>query len=90
MAPSWQSLDALDAVHQERIVQDAQWGGAAHDDQHRPELWDGLRWKFLRRAALALDVSDDRAQRALRRKRLVQIAAIAVAAIESMDRRTKG
>ena len=79
----------LAEIERERAAQDQQWGGTEHDDSHRPELWDGLIWKFLRRAAEA----DRRGQwfgspewHAERRRRLVQVAALAVAAIESMDR----
>jgi hypothetical protein len=68
----------LAEVAGERAAQDQQWGGASHDDEHGPEVWDALLWKFLR---YATPLGGTR-----RRHRLVQLAAVAVAAIECIDR----
>lgn len=66
----------------ERERQDRQWGGPDHDDDHQAKDW----LRFIREHA-------DRATRALKgrdfdeyRKQLVEIAALAVAGIESNDR----
>jgi len=63
------------AVQQERRVQDKKWGGAAHDDQHTPEDWIGY--------------IVDHAQRGKDGdfgKQLVRVAALAMAAWESLER----
>jgi hypothetical protein len=78
--------NVLSEVLAERVAQDLQWGGHEHDDEHRHEMWDGLLWKFLRRAATAGDSPRNADKRALRRRALVQLAALAVAAIETQDR----
>ncbi len=68
-------------VIQERKMQDRQWGGASHDDQHQPEEWFGFieHQFFCTNFLNPLDI----------RERFVKIAAIAVAAAESIDRRIK-
>lgn len=78
---------AISEVLAERKRQDAQWGGPAHDDEHAALEWlsfiDNQTDKAIRETAgwlhessIAPDV----------RVRLVKIAALAVAAIESIDR----
>ena len=71
-------------VAAERERQDAKWGGASNDDQ-----WNCLDWHEMiadynawarRMAAMG---SPDKA-----RLRYVQLAALAVAAVEALDRRT--
>lgn len=70
-------------VDGERDRQDAQWGGAEHDDEHQGS--DFVR--FVREHT-------DRARTAINtgaldefRKQLVEVAALAVAAVESLDRK---
>lgn len=63
----------------ERIQQDAKYGGAEHDDEHSASEW----------AELIIDKADDislTSEQAEVRKRFVQAAALAVAAIEACDR----
>lgn len=74
---------AVSQVIEERRKQDRQWGGADHDDDHQRKDWLG----FIREHS-------DRATRALKgcdfdeyRKQLVEIAALALAGIESHDRK---
>jgi len=62
----------------ERIRQDAQWGGPEHDDQHTPQ-------DFLRYIGKQVH-KGQQAQFAGEREALVKIAALAVAALESMNR----
>lgn len=69
----------------ERFGQDRKWGGADHDDEHRRRDW----LQYIREHA-------DRATKALKgkdldeyRKQLVEIAALAVAAVESHDRNAR-
>ena len=74
---------ALWDVHSERQRQDQKWGGAEHDDQHTVAefvqlIQDYAGW------ARVMD-SMNSSQKA--RTRLIQVAALAVAAAESLDRR---
>jgi hypothetical protein len=63
----------------ERDRQDFQWGGAAHDDQHSSH--DFVRF-------IAKQVESSCHENASRhRNRLLKIAALAIAAIEAIDRR---
>jgi hypothetical protein len=67
----------------ERERQDGKWGGADHDDTH--EITDFVQWiedyaGWARMMASMGSVGKTR-------RRLVQVAALAVAAVESMDRR---
>ncbi|WP_339064752.1 hypothetical protein [Teredinibacter turnerae] len=71
---------AFNAVRAERDKQDAKWGGPEHDDTHDPAEWCLLLVHFATRAV------NDRAVPKLFRRRLTQIAALAVAALESRER----
>lgn len=72
-------------VDAERTAQDAQWGGPAHDDKHTPEGWlyriDQQAGKFRYE-----DAGGPGAPNADARARFVKIAALATAAVESIDR----
>ena len=70
-------MSIYDEIKAERERQDAQWGGPEHDDRHAPIEWSSYRARFERRGG----------QGASRRANLVKIAALAVAEIESIDRR---
>lgn len=74
----------FDEIDFERMAQDAQWGGAAHDDGHTATEWVALLTRHL---GLAVDDGTGAADERLR-KQLVRVAALAVAAIEAQDRRT--
>ncbi len=72
----------LAEVAAERTRQDAQWGGAAHDDAMRMDAFvqlinDYVGWARVK----AREGSSVEA-----RQRLVQVAALAVAAAQSLDR----
>jgi len=69
----------LGDIKAERVKQDEQWGGPNHDDDHAECDWRDYIEKQLEGARFA-------GTRKERRKRYVKIAALAVAAIESMDR----
>lgn len=76
----------FDDVLEERSRQDAQWGGAEHDDEHSVFEWYGFiehQMELLAVEQQGHDVDDIPAART----RLVKIAALAAAAIESLDRR---
>lgn len=86
-------MSVYDEIQAERQAQDEQWGGQDHDDSH--VIWD---WSsFLRRfAQKAHDEGDQEwegdnrrwkpSSFSARRRRLIQVAALAVAEIESIDR----
>ncbi len=77
------TLAVLDDVHLERLRQKGKWGGTSQDDG-----WNALDWHemiadynaWARR--MACMGSKDKA-----RNRYIQIAALAVAAVEALDRR---
>lgn len=73
----------LAEVSDERDRQDAKWGGPEHDDQHSPIefvkiIEDYAGWA----RAMFSQGSPDKG-----RRRLVQVAALALAAVESLDRK---
>lgn len=67
-------------IDKERTAQDQQWGGEVHDDRHKPEDWCLYIDKQRR---LARDADDPIEYEA----RMIKIAALAVAAMESLLRR---
>jgi len=74
--------DAFTDIRAERTRQDAQWGGPAHDDTHIEWDWFeyiGSQIQKANRDRWAIGESSPR-------ERLVKIAALAVAGIESIDR----
>lgn len=77
------SQDPLSEVAAERRRQDARWGGAAHDDAQPMEAFVGLIRDYAAWARVALRAGDHGEAR----ERLIQVAALAVAAAESLDRR---
>ncbi len=81
MSNNTNALDVYADIRSERARQDSQWGGPAHDDGH-----EGGEW---------LEYIEEQATKTWRavtaaeyRERLVKIAALAVAAIESHDRKS--
>ena len=74
---------ALWDVHSERQRQDQKWGGAEHDDQHTVAEFVQLIQDYAGWARVMDSMNSP--QKA--RTRLIQVAALAVAAVESLDRR---
>lgn len=68
----------------ERVRQDEQWGGPEHDDTHGPADW--MHFIDKQTVAGVFDVELGEEKPGSYRRRLVKIAALAVAAIESHDR----
>lgn len=66
----------------ERNRQDAKWGGPEHDDQHGAEDWNRFITRYSQWAAQMADMNSPDKYR----RRMVQVAAIAIAAVESLDR----
>jgi len=63
-------------IIQERRMQDRQWGGATHDDEHSHDDW--LKYILYQIDRSRFDED--------RRARLIKVAALAVAAVEAIDR----
>lgn len=70
----------VEEIQFERKHQDLKWGGPSHDDHHSMQEW--VQWIRTRLLGLGYTNNDDFTARRL----WVEIAALAVAAIESMDR----
>lgn len=85
--PGWRGVagvtrdqrELLAAVSAERARQDLQLGGPAYDDERTDVDWHRLLSQYL----LYVLRADDRPER---RRRLVQVAALALAAVEASDR----
>lgn len=78
-----------DDVCDERLRQDKQWGGDAHDDAH--DLDDFMAYIVRQRKKAAVDIAGAQSiadEQAMYRQRFVKIAALAVAAMASIDRRS--
>ena len=69
----------LKEIVAERVNQDRKWGGPEHDDEHRPEEWAAFIVDHAAKAGIHEDPREFR-------RRMVRVAALAVAAIESRDR----
>lgn len=69
-------------VVKERRRQDAKWGGPEHDDKHSPCDWHEMICDYngWARRMIAMNSPDEA------RQRLIQVAALAVAAVERIDR----
>lgn len=80
-------MSVLNEIQEERNRQDEKWGGAGHDDEHDHQDW--LDFIAERRTELmrCITQEDDRAFNRLYRRYMVEIAALAVAAVESHDRK---
>jgi hypothetical protein len=79
---------ALSDILAERSRQDTKWGGPDHDDTHVPFDWLGRVDRQLRRAFdEGCEIEAD--AQAVVRARLVKIAAVALAGIQSIDRIAK-
>ena len=74
----------LTDITEERIRQSEEWGGAAHDDSHGPHDWVGYIGKQNQVAFAAFVGKNNDAKEW--RSRMVKVAALAIAAIESYDR----
>lgn len=72
-------MSIYDEIKAEREVQDKRWGGPAHDDNHLYVHWCGFICKQLGEITYAMNIN-------VVRYCFVQVAALAIAAIESIDR----
>lgn len=72
----------VEEIVRERIVQDQQWGGGSHDDKHDQHDW----CEYISYQA---DYVSDNITAVAFEERMVKIAALAVAAVQS-SRRKRG
>jgi hypothetical protein len=77
--------DIWEEIKTERASQDKRWGGPQHDDTHTARDWCYFLITKTGKAMGLSFMSDDISARTWR-KCMVQVAALAVAAIESYDR----
>ena len=78
------TVRALQDVGNERVRQDLKWGGAGHDDEHTTAEFVQLIEDYAGWARTMAGMQSD----GMARKRLVQVAALAVAACEAIDRKS--
>jgi len=74
-------------IRQCRANQDEQWGGPEHDDTHAAQEWLGYIQKQLDEADIALDPPPGGSNLDIYESRLIDVAALAVAAIQSNRRK---
>ena len=87
------TANVLTEILEERVRQNEKWGGPDHDDQHEPAEWEAFVRQHLERGVWARQGKEERRAHRQGRKdtwraQLVRAAALAVAAVESHDRRT--
>ncbi len=73
---------AIEEIRAERAAQDVEWGGPDHDDQHTAEVW----LELIQRKVYQADGARMRGDGEWLRRRLVQTAALCVAALEAFER----
>ena len=80
-------------IDNERESQDKQWGGPDHDDEHDVLDWIYFIERQMKQARLVVynsyDPKQDEPDMNVYRKKLVNAAALAIAAIEAHDRKNK-
>ncbi len=73
----------IEEIIKERKKQDEQWGGQEHDDKHVPADWLVYIMKFMGRMGQA---TQHPFEKKVYRDCMIKTAALALAAIESIDR----
>jgi len=89
--------DILEEIKTERLLEDKEWADSAHADVYEPDKWCSLLRHQIRLAdraacSLATDEITGGEEQSLiigYRERLISIAAVALAATESLDRAMK-
>lgn len=74
----------LDEINEERIRQDKKYGGTEKDDEQSPLHWTSQIKKRASRANGDFTTTQNTKEY---RRRMLQIAALAVAAVDSIDRK---
>ncbi len=80
--------EIFNEIRTERGLQDLQWGGKNHDDQHDIRDWVCYIVNFLARAVN--NEADWGFNLKKARSAFIKVAALCIAAIESIDRKIKG
>ncbi len=80
-------MSVYDEIREERAAQDAKWGGPEHDDRHTIWGWAHFLRRHVVRATDAVDLRGS-AKRIVFRRQMIRAAALAVAAVEALDRTT--
>lgn len=79
-------MNIYDEIRAERARQDAKWGGPQHDDQESGTNWTDYITRYAAWAGMMWLMGGKGLPKY--RRRMMQIAALAVAACESFDRST--
>lgn len=79
----------LGEVRLERQRQNNKWGGPKHDDKHVYREWPAFILEYAAKAMRDDPQDEGYIEPANFRRRMIQIAALAVAAVEYSDRKTK-
>ena len=88
-------MDILKEVQEERDHQDKKWGGPNHDDDHGPYAWVSFIINYLGKSIGDFLADDSQVQNRVEyrlrnfRYNMIKVAALAVAAAESVDRKLK-
>ncbi len=79
----------LEEIKEERVHQNKKWGGADHDDLHGPYEWVAFITTYIGQSIQDIVNENGNYQLNLRtfRYNMVKVAALAVAAIEAVDRK---
>lgn len=72
----------MEAVRNERVRQDGKWGGPEHDDTNSPAFFVQLIQDYAGWARVMIGMNSPDKYR----RRMIQVAALAVASVESLDR----
>lgn len=81
--------EILQEIREERKHQDAKWGGPAHDDEHSMYVWVGFISYYLGQSLSSAikEYGSVKHRYQIFRYHMVKVAAIAVAAVQSIDRK---
>ena len=79
--PKKHSIDPIEDVRRERAAQDEKWGGLEHDKDHDHRAWFAFMLQKMGDAQRAVEKGNFRTYR----ERMVQTAALAVAAVRVCD-----
>lgn len=79
--PPVQMLQILKVLN-ERRRQDAKWGGEAHDALHDRRKWEGILYGMIVEGIMNSGPTDEAVERGL-----VEVAAVAIAWLEAIQRR---
>ena len=78
-------MSIYDEIRTERHRQDVKWGGAAHDDQEHPIAWVDYITRYASWAGMMALLGGGQGMSKYRH-RMMQVAALAVAACQAYDR----